>query len=48
MGRVGTLESYRKQGFGSRLIKKALQYVASLGIREMYTNAEIKNIEYYQ
>lgn len=48
MWRVGTLSSYRKRGLGSRLIKKALQYVASLGVKEMYTNAEIKNIEYYQ
>lgn len=48
MGRVGTLAHCRKQGLGSRLIKKALQCVASLSVKEIYTNAEIKNIEYYQ
>lgn len=48
IGRMAVLKSYRRQGIGARLLKRALSIARSGGVRLIYLHAQVPVIGFYE
>ncbi|MGH7817228.1 MAG: GNAT family N-acetyltransferase [Candidatus Binatia bacterium] len=48
IGRMAVLKSYRRRGVGARLLKHAIATAKRLTARQIYLNAQVPVIEFYE